>query len=92
MRKGLIDREMISSLKYLGTISFSLTLHIIGGFFVGRYLDGRFGTEPILAVLCTVTGTFTAFYGIYRLVMRDASSKADSVSSDRSERDDGERK
>ena len=76
VRRRLIDPEIVSSLKYLGAISFNLALHIIGGFFLGKYLDERLGTVPIFAALGTITGTFVGFYGRYRLVMKDASGKA----------------
>jgi hypothetical protein len=83
VRRRLIDPEIMSSFKYLGTVSFNLALHIIGGFFLGRYVDDRLGTVAIFAALGTITGTFAGFYGIYRLVMRDVSGKAKPGASDR---------
>ncbi|MDI1484025.1 AtpZ/AtpI family protein [Polyangium sp. y55x31] len=35
----------------LGTIGLEIVLSIAFGFFGGRWLDGKFGTEPYLAVL-----------------------------------------
>jgi len=74
VRRRLIDPEIMSSFKYLGTVSLNLALHIIGGFFLGKYIDERLGTVAIFAALGTITGTFAGFYGIYRLAMREVSS------------------
>jgi len=83
VRRRLIDPEIMSSFKYLGTVSLNLALHIIGGFFLGKYIDERLGTVAIFAALGTITGTFAGFYGIYRLAMRDVSGKAKPGASDK---------
>lgn len=89
MRRRLIDKEIRPAFKYLGNVSLNLALHIIGGFFLGRYLDLRWSTAPILAMLGTILGTFTGFYGIYRVVMNDVAGKPDSMVRNQSRRDHG---
>lgn len=88
MRRRLFDPEITAAFKYLGTVSFSLALHVIGGFFLGRYLDERWGTAPILVMLGTILGAFTGFYGIYKVVMKDV-ARSDSAIRDRASRDRG---
>jgi len=87
---GRTNREIVSAFRYLGTISFGLAFHIIGGFFLGRYLDLRFGTEPVLTMLCSLAGVFIGFYSIYKAVMRDTlhepTSGADNASGGCSEK------
>lgn len=40
------------------------------GFFIGRWADGRFDTEPWLALVGTLTGLGSAGVETYRLIKR----------------------
>jgi ATP synthase protein I len=47
-------------------IGFSLAISIVGGAFLGRWLDGKFGTEPVLTLVFLVLGLLVGFVGAYR--------------------------
>ena len=48
------------------TVGLDLVLSVLIGFFGGRWLDGRFGTEPWLSVLGFVFGTAAGFRSLWR--------------------------
>ena len=47
-------------------VGFSLAFWIGGGAFLGHYLDGRFGTQPVLTLILLVLGLVLGFYDAYR--------------------------
>ena len=47
-------------------VGFSLAFWIGGGAFLGHYLDGRFGTQPVLTLVLLVMGLGIGFYDAYR--------------------------
>jgi F0F1-type ATP synthase assembly protein I len=56
-------------------IGFSLAISIVGCTYLGRWLDGKFGTEPVLTLVFLVIGLLAGFLGAYRqlqLVMERA--------------------
>jgi ATP synthase protein I len=67
----------------LGTIGLEVVLSIAFGFFGGRWLDGKFGTEPYLAVLGFCFGIGAAV----RAFMRAAAEMK--IQADREEREQG---
>ncbi|HET7615620.1 MAG TPA: AtpZ/AtpI family protein [Bacillales bacterium] len=40
----------------LGTLGLEITGCIVGGAFLGRYLDARFGTDPVWLAVCLIAG------------------------------------
>lgn len=51
-------------------IGFTLLVTTLSGTLGGYWLDGQFGTLPILAMIGFLAGAGTGAYGIYRLVSR----------------------
>ena len=51
-------------------IGFSLATWIVGGALLGRYLDGRFDTAPLLTVVLLGAGLAIGFYDAYRRLRR----------------------
>ena len=47
-------------------IGFTLATSIAGLTFVGHWLDGRFGTGPVLTLVFLVLGLLVGFVGAYR--------------------------
>lgn len=47
-------------------IGFYLTTCIVGLTLVGRWLDGRFDTQPLLTLVFLLLGLFFGFYGAYQ--------------------------
>jgi F0F1-type ATP synthase assembly protein I len=51
-----------------GAVGIELALAPVVGFFGGRWLDGLFGTEPVIAWVGLVAGILAGFRSLYRLV------------------------
>lgn len=47
-------------------IGFYLAISIVGSTYVGRWLDGKFGTDPVLTLVFLVIGLLVGFTGAYR--------------------------
>ena len=54
----------------LTTIPFVLLSGPAVGYFIGSWLDGRFGTEPILLIVMLLLGFGAAGRETYRLILR----------------------
>ncbi len=55
-----IDRGM-RAMALASTIGLSLVVPPVLGYFAGRWLDGRFGTDPILSVIGLMVGIVLGF-------------------------------
>jgi len=53
-----------------GTVGLEIVFSILFGFLAGRWLDGRFGTEPYLTVIGVGFGLATAARFVYRAAKR----------------------
>lgn len=42
---------------------------MLGGLFLGQWLDKKFGTSPALTIICLFVGAGAAFYSMYRKLM-----------------------
>lgn len=51
---------------YLLGIGWYFAICIVGGIFLGRWLDGRFDSGPLFALLGTLLGLAAALVGGYR--------------------------
>lgn len=65
--RGRYDYRQIG---LLGTIPILLAVGPLVGFFIGRWLDSRLGTEPFLLVLFLIFGFIASGKEIYRLLKR----------------------
>jgi ATP synthase protein I len=50
-------------------LGFFVGLCITGGVLGGLWLDTRFNTKPLLAIIGLVLGTITAFWGVYQMLI-----------------------
>ncbi len=65
-----------AALRFIGVgwfIGISILLGVLGG----RWLDSKFGTEPILVIVGLIFGLVVAFYGVYRMLLPLMRSKRD---------------
>ena len=53
--------------RFFGTISLNIVVSVFLGFYIGRLLDAKLGTDPWLAMLGFVLGAGAGFLGVYRL-------------------------
>ncbi|PPD59078.1 AtpZ/AtpI family protein [Dehalogenimonas etheniformans] len=63
-----------TGLQFIG-IGWYISLTILGGILLGRWLDGKLNTEPLLLIIGLFLGLFVAFYGAYRLMPRQYDNK-----------------
>jgi len=54
----------------LSTMGFAMVLSIVIGLLSGFYLDGKFGTEPILTFIFLFGGIMAGFRMMYKTYMR----------------------
>ncbi len=61
------ENPWLLAAKYSGII-FLLPSCLLGGFLMGRFLDGRLGTEPALTVVFFLLGAAAGFLQVFRLL------------------------
>lgn len=66
---GMLGTSLKASGGY-ATVGMDIVLSIIFGFFGGRWLDGKLGTEPYLAVIGLAFGLAAAGRFLYRATRR----------------------
>lgn len=57
-------KQSIKDLAYYSSLGFSIVLAIFIGLFLGIYLDGRFGTQPVLTFVFLGLGIAAGFRNI----------------------------
>jgi F0F1-type ATP synthase assembly protein I len=65
---------MIAALRLIG-VGFFIGVSIVLGVVVGRWLDIRLNTSPVLAIVGLLLGITVAFYGVYRMLLPLIGSK-----------------
>jgi ATP synthase protein I len=63
-------RRDLTGLGDYGTVGIELVLSILFGFFAGRWLDGKLGTNGWLTVIGFGFGVAAGFRGLYRAAVR----------------------
>src|SRR5262245_46263217 len=69
-REDEVLRSDLKGLGDYGTVGLELVLSILFGFFGGRWLDGKLGTNGWLAVIGFVLGTIAGFRALYRAAVK----------------------
>jgi len=67
-RGEIVEKKDVTPLKYIGFITqlgVSMTVPIVLGVLVGRYLDARVGTSNIFLAIFIIIGTLTSFRNLY---------------------------
>ena len=49
-------------------LGFVIAIPIVGGVFLGRWLDGKFDTNPMLTVIGVVLGVMVSFGAMYNII------------------------
>ena len=52
------------------SIIFILPSTVVGGYFLGNWLDGRLGTSPWLTVAFVLAGSIAGFVEVFRILLR----------------------
>jgi ATP synthase protein I len=50
-------------------IGFYIGACIVGGVFLGLWLDNQFNTKPILLLVFLIIGLIAAFWGVYQMLI-----------------------
>ncbi len=50
-------------------IGIQFAVVMLGGLFLGQWLDRKFETAPVLTIVCLFLGAGAAFYSMYRKLM-----------------------
>lgn len=59
------DRKLLRMLGALSTVGITLVFATVIGYFIGHYLDGRFGTTPWLTLVFLLLGIVAGFKNLY---------------------------
>ena len=69
----------MSGLAFAG-LGFQFAVSLVAFYYLGQWLDRRFGTAPVLVLVCVLGGSGAAFYAMYRQLMnaqrRDTAARA----------------
>ncbi len=57
-----------AALRLIG-VGWYIGISILLGIFGGRWLDGKFDTEPLFMIVGLVLGAVVAVYGVYRMLL-----------------------
>jgi len=50
-------------------VGFYIGTCIVGGVFLGLWIDRRFNTQPIFLLVCLILGLVAAFWGVYQMLL-----------------------
>jgi len=64
----------VSALRLMG-IGWYIGCCIVLGVVGGLWLDNKFNTKPVLAIVGLILGIIVAFYGTYRMILATISNK-----------------
>lgn len=67
MQKG--NNELFSGLNTVTTISFYLVSSVVAGILLGRWIDGYFGSQPLVTMIGIVLGMISGMWAIYKKVL-----------------------
>ncbi|UJR80089.1 F0F1 ATP synthase subunit [Sandaracinus amylolyticus] len=67
---GPEQRKQLKTAGRVGSVGLELVIATMLGYFGGTWLDGKFGTSPILTYVGLALGIFAGFKGLYDLAKR----------------------
>jgi len=70
MKKQTSKNELIQALAATTSIGIELAVTIIAGFYVGKWLDNRFHTEPWFLVVGILMGLLIGMLGVIQIISR----------------------
>lgn len=74
---GWFDPELLRAFRFFGTVSLNIVISVFLGFYIGRLLDAKLGTDPWLGMLGFILGAGAGFLGVYRLSASEFRDKDD---------------
>lgn len=61
--------EIANMLSLISQVGLMILISILGCTFVGKFLDSKFNTDPILTLIFLVLGIGGAFMGVYKTLI-----------------------
>ena len=62
-------KELFNGLQVATTVGFYLLSSVIPGIFLGRVVDGHFGSQPWATIIGIVLGMLAGMWAIYKTVV-----------------------
>lgn len=64
-----MDFKALKNLAYLTQVAFIMLTPIIGGVYLGNWLDEKLNTSPWILLVAIILGVGTAFMSLFKFVM-----------------------
>lgn len=64
-----MDFKALKNLAYLTQVAFIMLTPIIGGVYLGNWLDEKMNTSPWILLIAIILGVGTAFMSLFKFVM-----------------------
>ncbi len=84
MSKG--NYKIYANLALVSQVGIMTAIPIIGGVYVGRFLDEKFGTNGIMLLICIIFGVVSSFYELIRFTIKKSQRDAKQSEKERDER------
>ncbi|MCL1843603.1 MAG: AtpZ/AtpI family protein [Defluviitaleaceae bacterium] len=63
-------RSFFRAMGYMSQLGLSAVSCVVIGIFIGWFLDGRFGTEPLFIMIFSILGCLSAFKAMYDIAKK----------------------
>jgi len=63
------DFKMYENLSLISQIGIMMVIPIIGGLWLGNFLDEKFNTSPLFLLSLIAIGAISSFYNLYRFAV-----------------------
>lgn len=84
MSKG--NYKIYANLALISQVGIMTALPIVGGVYIGRYLDERFGTNGVMLLICIIFGVVSSFYEMIRFTIKKSQRDVKQNEKERDER------
>jgi len=74
-----MDFKAVKNLTYISQIAFIMLTPILGGVYLGNYLDTKWGTSPWILLIGVLIGIATAFMSLFKFVSFAAGKEKEEV-------------
>ncbi len=64
------DLKMYENLTLISQIGIMMVVPIIGGLWLGNYLDEKFNTSPLFLLSLIAVGAISSFYNLYKFAVK----------------------
>lgn len=69
MSKRKMYMEIANMLSLVSQIGLMILISILGCTFIGKFLDSKFGTDPVLTIIFLLLGIGGAFMSVYKTLI-----------------------